>query len=128
MKYFTVLFFGIFLLSAAAQNSKYSDQAPQNFLKALKSDNTGLVECAVFHTVKYKLYYPEQKLSDIVPELENLSQNGKSEIIRYKALLAVQFLKNDSLLAKIKKENYKDANQFFLMLGNELQESLLVLR
>ena len=84
-----------------------------------------MVESAIFHSLKYKLYYPEQNISHVEKQIEKLVDKGKSEAIRYKAFLAAEFMQNDRLMNRIEKEDYKDAAQFFKMLGEELNEHLL---
>jgi hypothetical protein len=111
-------------LAAFAQTEKTVQNAPANYIKALKSDNDGMVESALFHAMKYKLYYPDQNTSDLERQIERLVDNGDSETIRYKAFLANEFIQNDVLMNKIEKADYKDAGEFFKMLGKELNEHL----
>jgi hypothetical protein len=111
--------------AAFAQTEKTVESAPANYIKALKSDNDGMVESAIFHSLKYKLYYPEQNTSDLEKQIEKLVENGKSNEIRYKAFLANEFMHNDTLMKGIQKADYKDAAEFFKMLGEQLNEHLL---
>lgn len=111
--------------AAFAQTEKAIENAPANYLKALKSDNDGVVESALFHSMKYKLYYPEQNTAKLERETEKLVENGNSDAIRYKAFLANEFMQNNTLMNKIEKADYKDAGEFFKMLGKELNEHLI---
>ncbi len=125
MKVLTIIFIATVSFAVFAQTDKTIESAPANYLKALKSDNDGMVESAIFHSMKYKLYYPEQNTTRLEKEIEKLVEKGKSEAIRYKAFLAMQFMQNDKLMNIIEKEDYKDAAQFFKMLGEELNEHFL---
>ena len=123
----TLILFLILAVSSAAfaQTEKAIENAPANYLKALKSDNDGVVESALFHSMKYKLYYPEQNTAKLEREIEKLVENGNSDAIRYKAFLADEFMQNNTLMNKIEKADYKDAGEFFKMLGKELNEHLI---
>jgi hypothetical protein len=99
-------------ISAFAQNQKVIDNAPDNYLNALKSSNEGAIESAIFLAVKYHIFYPENIIEKVKKEIEKLAQNGKSDRIRYKAYLAVQLFGSANLKSKIKKADYKDSNQF----------------
>lgn len=128
MKLLTV-FFAVMLSAAVfAQGAKVIEKAPKNFENALKSDNDGLVESAIFLVVKFKLFYPEEDIKKVEKQIDRLVSDGSTGAIRYKAYLASEFLKNGELLANIAKEDYKDADGFFKMLADELENSLLVSR
>lgn len=125
MKALTIILIVMVSFAALAQTEKTIESAPINYLKALKSDNDGMVESAIFHSVKYKIYYPEQNTARLEKEIGNLIEDGKTETIRYKAFLANQFMQNSNLLNKIDKDDYKDRDEFFKMLGEELNDYFL---
>ena len=125
MKTLTIVLTAVISLALFAQSEKTIESAPANYLKALKSDNDGMVESTIFHSLKYKMYYPERNTAQLETEIENLIENGKTESIRYKAFLADQFMHNSKLLNKIEKRNYKDEIEFFKMLGEELNNYFL---
>jgi hypothetical protein len=114
--------------AAFAQTEKTIESAPANYIKALKSDNDGMVESALFHALKYKLYYPEENTSDLEKQIERLVDNGNSETIRYKAFLANEFMQNHQLMNRIEKADYKDAGEFFKMLSEELNNHVLAVK
>jgi hypothetical protein len=128
MKVFTIFF--AFMLSAAvfAQSARVVERAPKNYENALKSDNPGLVESAIFHVVKFKFFYPEEDIQQLETQIDLLVNDGDTKTIRYKAYLASEFLKNGELLANIEKEDYKDGDSFFKKLADELENSMLVTR
>jgi hypothetical protein len=115
----------LFYNSLFAQSARAIEQAPQNYLMALNSKNESIVESAIFYSVKFKLFYEEQDVQKLVVKLEKLAIEGPTKVIRYKAFLAAYYLNDITLLMEIAKEDYKDANRFFQMLGEGLQEKLL---
>lgn len=126
MKTLSLLFVALLSVGLAAQSPENVKNAPKNFEKALKSGNAGLVESAIFHSLKFMIFYPEQDAAKLKKQITRLVKEGETRNIRYKAYLASQFLNNPDLLATIEKEDYKDADRFFKMLGDTLQESVLV--
>ncbi|MFQ5584357.1 MAG: hypothetical protein ACE5GL_07980 [Calditrichia bacterium] len=122
MKYFIIIFITVISIAAFAQTREIIDNAPSNYLNGLKSDNLGVVESAIFHSVKFKLYYPDEKMDKLISELNKLIGEGETGTIRHKAYIALQFLNNPGLLSKIEKRDYKDPVQFFLMLGDSLND------
>lgn len=126
MKTLSLLFVALLSVGLAAQSPENVKNAPKNFEKALKSGNAGLVESAIFHSLKFMIFYPEQDVAKLKKQITRLVKEGETRNIRYKAYLASQFLNNPDLLATIEKADYKDADEFFKMLGDTLQESVLV--
>lgn len=125
MKVLTIILIITVGFAAFAQTEKSIENAPANFIHALKSDNSGVVESAIFHTLKYKLYYPEQKTANLEKEIDKLAKDSKNETIQYKAFLASQFLENSSLLDRIEKKDYKNEAEFFKMLSEELNDHII---
>lgn len=126
MKILSLFFVVLLSVALPAQSAENLKSAPQNFEKALKSGNAGLVESAIFHSLKFMLFYPEQGVARLKKQISRLVKEGETRNIRYKAYLAAQFLNHLDLLARIEKADYKDADRFFTMLGDTLQESVLV--
>lgn len=102
------------------------DLVKKNYLKSLKSENSGVTESAVFYVVKFKIFYPDQDCEEILAELDRLAVNGSTPRIRYKAQIASNFLHNDEWLSTIAKIDYKDADHFFSILAEELHGKMLV--
>ncbi len=122
-----ILVFVIFCaMKLSAGEPVHLDGAVPNYLNGLKSDNDGLVSSSIFHCVKLKLFYPDQEVGNIVRQLQRLSRLSENEPVRYKAWLAVQFLQNPIWLAGVEKKNYKDENQFFVVLSKALASSVLL--
>lgn len=103
-------------LGVFAQSKAVVEKAPQNYLAALKSGNTGMIESAIFQVVKYQMFYPDQYNYEVVGQLIRLANNSRSEIIREKARLAVAYIQHAEWLSKIEKKDYKDGEELFTLL------------
>lgn len=115
-----------------ASDTDRLEQAVNNYLEALTSDNNGLVESAIFNSLMLKIKYPEANIRPIEDTLADLVVKGDSHVIRYKAYLGLTFLNNrdefagaDELAALIE---YEDPNEFFVFLDNEIKNSLLTIK
>lgn len=128
MKLYAIVFMVMLSFAVFGQSAEAVDKAPQNFENALKSDNPGLVESAIFLTVKYKLFYPEKNTGKLVKAIDRLVKKGQTKSIRYKAYLASEYMRHGELLANVEKEDYKDGDQFFKLLADKLEDELLVTR
>lgn len=126
MKTLSLLFVALLIVALPAQSPENLKNAPKNYEKALKSGNAGMVESAIFHSLKFMLFYPQEDAAKLKKQITRLVKEGETRSIRYKAYLASQFLNNPDLLATIEKEDYKDADRFFKILGDILQENVLV--
>lgn len=125
MKILTI-FLAIFLtINVFAQSEKNLTSAVQNYKKALNSGNPGLVESAIFHAAKFKLFFPERDTECLKKCLAKLAKNGENDTLSYKAYLANQILTQPNLFINIEKKNYKDSQAFFRMIAAELQSQLL---
>ena len=125
MKAFAIVWIAVLSFAVFAQSAKVLEKAPQNFEKALKSGNESVVASAIFHSAKFKLFYPDQDTEKLSRQLERLSQESPSMEIRYKAYLAAQLMNDSALLKKIEKQDYKDGDRFFKLLAEEIQKEIL---
>ncbi|MCK6621731.1 MAG: hypothetical protein HUU32_05390 [Calditrichaceae bacterium] len=128
MKTMVMMWIAVLSLAGLAQSAAVVENAPRNYEMALKSGNASVVESALFHVVKFKIFYTEQDTEKLAAMLEKLASDGETGAIRYKAYLAGQFLNDPALLAKIEKQDYKDGDRFFRMLAEELEKELLAER
>jgi len=112
----------IMCISAFAQNGKIVNNAPDNYLNALKSSNEGVMESAIFLSLKYHLFYPDNDIGKLRREIEKISKNSNTDRVRYKAYLANKVFESPDFKSTIEKDDYKDANQFFTMVSKELME------
>jgi len=105
------------------------EQAVNNYVKALKSDNDGLVESAIFNSLMLKIKNPGVDIRPVKDVLASLTLKGNSHVIRYKAYLGLTFLSNRDAFAGAEElaalVEYEDPNEFFVFLDNEIKDSLL---
>jgi len=125
MKTLFVTMVVLFSIAVFAQSEKMIENAPENYLHALKSENSGVVESAIFHSLKFKIFYPEQNIARLDREISKLIKEGKTASIRYKAFLVTQCINCEELLTKIEKEDYKDADKFFTLIAQKVNDYLL---
>ncbi len=126
MKTLTIFLAFFLTVNIFAQSEKNLANAVLNYEKALKSGNPGMVESAIFHAAKYKLFYPERDTQCLKKCLAKLSKDGENDTLRYKAYLAHQMLAQPEIFHEVERKNYKDSNAFFSILATELQSRLLV--
>lgn len=108
---------------------EYSEKSIERYEDALKSDNPGVVESAIFYSVKLKLVTPEADTDKLMKAINDLVLKGETETIRYKAHIAAQYYNDPAMLGEIEVKNYKDdTDELFQVLATELQNHLLVKR
>lgn len=127
MKTLTILLVTVLSIAAFAQTPEQLDNASRNYVQALKSENDGMVESAIFHCLKFSLFYPDRDTNAMVTELTKLVRNGNTDTIRYKAFLALEYFRSQKLQDSIIKTDYKDAGQFFRMLNQEINNQVLAI-
>jgi hypothetical protein len=125
MKTLAILLVSILSVAVFAQSPVYVEKGYWNYVQALKSNNDGLVEAGIFYSVKFSLFYPERNTDHMVQELTQLVHNGKTNTIRYKAFLALEYFRSENLQNRIVKADYKDATEFFKMLNEEINRQVL---
>lgn len=107
----------------------YSESAVKNYSESMKLDNEGVVESAIFYSVKLKLFHPERNTELIEKQLKELILDGTTERIRYKAQIALAFISNPAMLVNIEQKNYLDnSDKLFQILADELENQFLVNR
>ena len=101
--------------------------AIQRYIDGLRFDNNGVVEAATFYALKLKLFHPEWDTTNLEREFARLVKKGETETIRFKAYIALQYMKNPALFSKIEKKDYKnDSDEFFRVLTSHLQQHYLI--
>ena len=85
----------------------------------------GVVEATIFSATVFKLLHPDVETSDLEARLSELSETGKTEVIRYKAYLSHLFITTPELMAKIPPKAYKDSAAFYKLLADSLNNQLL---
>ena len=98
MKTLTIITLTIILLlsinSGIAQSYKVAKASVPNYYKALNSDNHGVVESAIENLVKLKLFAPDLDYSKVAEKLDQLTEDGQTIQIKYKAFVANLYLES----------------------------------
>ena len=98
MKTLTIITLTIILLlsinSGIAQSYKVAKAAVPNYYKALNSDNHGMIESAIENLVKLKLFAPDLDYSKVAEKLDQLTEDGQTIQIKYKAFVANLYLES----------------------------------
>jgi hypothetical protein len=80
-------------LTWAHEESQYLKNAPKAYLHNLNLECAGIVESTVVNVIILKLYYPEKDFEDICERLEELAVSHSRESIRFKAFIALNYIK-----------------------------------
>ena len=98
MKTLSIITLTIILLlsinSGIAQSYKVAKASVPNYYKALNSDNHGMVESAIENLVKLKLFAPDLDFSKVAEKLDQLTEDGQTIQIKYKAFVANLYLES----------------------------------
>lgn len=115
------------------RSEKRIERALTAFQRGLNHPVPAIVESAMFNLLVLKIDYPELEYKKILKKLDVLSLNGKTSVIRYKAHLTAEFIKNPSLLAEVETSDFnkymdvEKADQFYIALSNVLQNKIAIL-
>ena len=100
------------------------ERAKKNYMVALQSGKTGLVESAIKMVAKMKLRVPSADVTELQEVLDEISVTHPSATIRYKAYIAsavcndpLWYASEDTLMAT-------DEEQFFIAASHRLQQKL----
>lgn len=94
---------------AAQELAKASCQ----YFIALNHTNDGVVESAIINVMKLKLVYPGGDYSKCIRKLEELTESGSTRLLRQKAYIAANFLKNPERFNWIESGLYDEISKFF---------------
>ena len=114
-------------LTAAAQTNTMAtaDRPAVNLIKALQSDNAGVVASAIFHTAKYDLVIGSAYHHHLVGELIRLANRTEDATMRERAILAIRAMQNPQRLAGLDIASAKDADVFFACLAERCGEAVV---
>ena len=124
---FTVLIFGAANLQAQKPESDFTLLVTKNIESSLTNDVAGVVEASIFNAVFLKKYYPEANLGQVITELNELSLNGKTASIRYKAHIAAMYLVygGDYNIELNLRDFKNNPESLFVKLSDELENRFL---
>jgi hypothetical protein len=95
---------------------------------SLRFDIDGIVECALRDAMLLKIAQPDVEVPDILDEIERLTQEGATPIIRYKAWLVRQVYENPYLFSSLVNEDFFTAEEAFASIARRLENIYLATR
>lgn len=121
-----LVFVSIQTVFAQTYSQQKMDRIKKMYDVAMNSDVPGLVESGIYQVILMKHFYPEQNFSDLIETIDQLSLDGKTLQIRYKAQLASIYLKNSAEFSDIRLESVPDPVPFFKLLSARVEELAFV--
>lgn len=97
----------------------------KNYKACLGSENDGVVESAIAHVVRMKMYFKAEDFSDLKGAIDWLAVSGRTPGIRYKAYLASLVLDNPSWFKDECCKEYEGTEEMFTALSKRLQQTLI---
>ena len=98
-----------------------------NYCAGLKSGNEGVIESAIAHVVRMKMYLKDQSFCDLRAIMNSLAVYGPTPAIRYKAYLASLVLDNPAWFAEECNKEYRNPTELFTALSSRLEKTLVAL-
>jgi predicted TIM-barrel fold metal-dependent hydrolase len=116
-------------VSAGEKNREYKKEylqrAEQNSLVTLDGDMNSLVESAIYNMILFKSNVPNWKFDEILDKLNELSIDGKTASIRYKAQLASLYINYPELFVGVNAEGGTNASEVFKEIANKIETKLI---
>ncbi|MFO7846157.1 MAG: hypothetical protein R6V27_06335 [Balneolaceae bacterium] len=86
--------------SLTASEQKAQDERMEKvFLYGLDSEVDGVLESTFFNVISYKALNPEFDSQSVNEAMIDIALNGNSHVVRYKAYLALSYMKKQDLFA-----------------------------
>ena len=101
------------------------ERVDKSLAYSLTFTNTGLVESALAVVTMMKLDLPADEFPKIKDEIEDLTTDGTTPVIRYKAYLAEAVFTNPSMFKEETMRQYSDPDEFFSALAVRMTKTLL---
>jgi hypothetical protein len=101
------------------------DKIERIYLDALCDKNDGVVESALAHITRLKLYRPCSTCQELHQKLHSLAVMGRTPAIRFRAYLADLVVDSPELFTGEQRAEYRDPEEMFAALSVRLQTSLL---
>lgn len=97
----------------------------KNYKASLGSENDGVIESAIAHVVRMKMYLQAEDFSDLKGTIDWLAVSGRTPAIRYKAYLASLVLDNPGWFKEECCTEYAGTEEMFTALAKRLQQTLV---
>lgn len=100
------------LRTTPVEQASQDDRIEKILLYGLESDVNGILEATFYNTIAYKTMNPEFSSEQIVEKITEIALDENSHVIRYKAFLALSYLKDYEEYTKDadRIRNYVEAN------------------
>jgi len=95
-----------------------------SYLNALNSNNEGMMESAMTNIMIMKLYFPERDYDKFISKLSELTTEGESKQVRFKAFIACNYLKHPERYNWIEKDTFQVTTDFFKLFSEKLAKQL----
>jgi hypothetical protein len=99
--------------------------ASGRYLAALGTANEGVIESAMAHVVRMKMYRPNENFPDLRAAINSVAVVGPTAAIRYKAYLASLVLDNPAWFKEECGREYRNPTELFAALANRLEKALI---
>lgn len=100
------------------------DNLRANFLSSLKSENTGVVESAIYVSIQFKNKFPYENVTNYIKVLDEIAKNGVNSRISYKAQLAKIYLINSDWFENIKINSIDKEKEVYAAIAETITEKL----
>ena len=110
---------------AGTLTEKAIEKAEKNYLACLNSGNEGVVTTAIAEVVRLRLALPNRPMESIGHRLAELTVNGETAAIRYRAYLAGAALENPRLIPAAVAASASGNDDLFALIAARLQATLL---
>jgi hypothetical protein len=125
MTNFIKIAIAILMLSTAGFSMKYTvdiDKITDNCLAGLTHKNAGVVESAIKNTIFLKINFPQYNYVKLVEKLDYLAVEGTTDTIRFKAMIASNYLKHFEDFSWIQKGEYEKEDEIFTLYLKQVQK------
>ncbi len=99
--------------------------ARRAYRASLESGNDGVVETALAHIARMRMYMQADDFSDIKPAVDWLAVSSKTPAIRYKAYLTALVIENPKWFQEECCKEYVGSEEMFTALAERLKSTLV---
>ena len=127
MKTTMITLTGLMLVASAVfaniESHEVLDQAVHNYTNALKSDNPGVRNSALYQIVCMKNVHPEANYAPIKKVVKKMADKDDNALVRVHAKLTLLYIDDPDLSNKVRTVRGEEDIQFFQRLHNEIHKS-----
>ncbi|TNE73338.1 hypothetical protein EP331_04690 [bacterium] len=109
------------------------DKAYDAFMRGLNHPMPAIVESSMFNLLVLRIDYPELDFTTALEKLDDLSVNGANSVVRYKAYITTEFMKDPGLFLEVDPEDFnlymdvEKADHFYVALTKAIQNQLTMI-